>query len=322
MRLPGGGTLPFKMFLSRLYRAQRDHAAFDTAAQLSYYLILSLFPLLFVLAALLAYLPLGDAQAQLMDRMRALMPPAAMNVVQERVTALVTTQRPSLLGVGVLVALWAASCGVDSARKALNLAYDVKESRPFWRTQLIAIAATLISSLFILLVVGVLIASRFAGQWVAARLGIERAFSICLGIVRWPLTAALMMMGTAVGFQLLPDVKQKFTFMLPGAIAGTLLWLGATWAFTQYVGYFGSYDLTYGSIAGVVVLLTWLYISGFIFVIGGEINAIVEHAAAVATDPDAREGSTEGYPPSEGRRFLPPEAVETPAVADGAPASN
>src|SRR5688500_20316033 len=96
MRLPGGGTLPFKVFVGRLYRAQDDHAAFDTAAQLSYYLILSLFPLLFVLAALLAYLPLGDAQAQLLGRMRSLMPPAAMTLVQERVTSLVTTQRPKI----------------------------------------------------------------------------------------------------------------------------------------------------------------------------------------------------------------------------------
>ena len=231
------------------------------------------------------------------------MPPAAMTLVQERVTSLVTTQRPSLLGLGVLVALWAASCGVDSARKALNLAYDVKESRPFWRTQLVAIAATLISSLFILLVVGVLIAGGFAGHWVAARLGIERAFSIGLGIVRWPLTAALMMLGSAVGFHLLPDVKQKFTFMLPGAIVGTLLWLGATWVFTQYVRYFGSYDVTYGSIAGVVVLLTWLYISGFIFVIGGEINAILEHAAVVGKEDGARDESEAAPPPSQRPSF-------------------
>jgi len=322
MRLPGGGTLPFKVFLRRLYRAQDDHAAFDTAAQLSYYLILSLFPLLFVLAALLAYLPLGDAQAQLIGRMQSLMPPAAMTLVQERVTSLVSTQRPSLLGLGVVVALWAASCGVDSARKALNLAYDVKESRPFWRTQLVAIAATLISSLFILLVVGVLIAGGFAGHWLAARLGIERAYSIGMGIVRWPLTAALMMLGSAVGFHLLPDVKQKFTFMLPGAIVGTLLWLGATWVFTQYVRYFGSYDVTYGSIAGVVVLLTWLYISGFIFVIGGEINAILEHAAGAGKEEGARNESEAAPPPSQRPSFLPPGAVKTAAVAERAPPSN
>jgi membrane protein len=311
MRLPGGGTLPFKVFLGRLYRAQDDHGAFDTAAQLSYYLILSLFPLLFVLAALLAYLPLGDAQAQLMGRLRSLMPPAAMTLVQERVTSLVTTQRPSLLGLGVVVALWAASCGVDSARKALNLAYDVKESRPFWQTQLIAIAATLISSLFILLVVGVLIAGGAAGHWVAARLGIERSFRIGLVVMRWPLTAALMMLGTAASFHLLPDVKQKFTFMLPGAIVGTLLWLGATWVFTQYVSYFGSYDVTYGSLAGVVVLLTWLYISGFIFVIGGEINAILEHAAVVGKDEGARDEGGGAPPPSQRPSFLPPSAVKS-----------
>jgi uncharacterized BrkB/YihY/UPF0761 family membrane protein len=78
VRLPGGGSLPFKVFLKRLYLAQDDHAAFDTAEQLGYYLILSLCPLLFVLTALLTYLPLGDAQAQIIGRMRSLVPPEAM----------------------------------------------------------------------------------------------------------------------------------------------------------------------------------------------------------------------------------------------------
>jgi len=279
VRLPGGGSLRFKVFLKRLYLAQDDHAAFDTAAQLSYYLILSLFPLLFVLTALLTYLPLGDAQAQIIGRMRSLVPPAAMSLVEARLTSLLSAERPRLLGLGVLFALWAASCGVNSARKALNLAYDVRESRPFWKTQLIAIASTVISSVFVLSAVGVLVSSEWAGHWLAGRLGVDRAFTIGLGVIRWPLTAALMILGTAVAFHLLPDVRQKFAFMFPGAVAGTLIWLGATWAFTQYVKHFGSYDVTYGAIGGVVVLLTWLYISGFIFVIGGEINAILEHAS-------------------------------------------
>jgi len=288
VRLPGGGSLRLKVFLKRLYLAQDDHAAFDTAAQLSYYLLLSLFPLLFVVTALLAHVPLGDAQAQLIDRMRSLMPPEAMTLVEARLTSLHTTQRPSLLGLGLLLALWAASSGVGAARRALNLAYDVKESRPFWKTELIAIASTITSSVLVLLAVCVLIASGAAGHWLAGLLGIGPAFAAVLGIIRWPLTTILMMLGTSFGFHLLSDVKQRFVFMLPGAVTGTLLWLGASWAFTQYVKHFGSYDVTYGAIGGVVVLLTWLYISGFIFVISGELNAILEHAAVDGKEDGAR----------------------------------
>lgn len=257
-----------KVLLKRIYVAQDNHAAFDTAAQLGFYCILSVFPLVFVLTALLAYLPLAHAQAQLIGRIRPLIPPEAMNLVESRIASLLGTHRPKLLGAGVAVALWAASCGVDSARKALNLAYDVKESRPYWRTQLIAITSTITAAVFVLLAVGVLIAGGNAGHWLADRLGVDRGFTLALGVVRWPLTAALMMIGTAVAYDLLPDVKQRFLFMLPGATTGTLLWLGASWAFTQYVKHFGSYDVTYGSLAGVVVLLTWIYISAFIFVIG------------------------------------------------------
>ena len=309
------------MFLERLYLAQDDHAAFDTAAQLSYYLILSLFPLLFVLTALLTYLPLGDAQIELIGRMRSLMPPEAMTLVEARLSSLLSAERPSLLGLGVVFALWAASCGVNSARKALNLAYDVKESRPFWKTQLIAIASTVISSVFVLSAVGVLIASGVAGHWLAGRLGVDRAFTVGLNIMRWPLTAGLMMLGTAVAFHLLPDVRQKFAFMFPGAIVGTLLWLGASWAFTQYVKHFGRYDVTYGAIGGVVVLLTWLYISAFIFVISGELNAILEHASIDGKEDGAR-GEGEGPPPPSQRpSFLPPGAVKNATVAARAPAS-
>ena len=321
MRLPGGGSLPFLQFLKRLYVAQDDHAAFDTAAQLSYYLLLSLFPLLFVLTALLAYLPLGDAQVQLIIRMRSLMPPEAMKLVEVRLTSLLSAQHPRLLGLGVVFALWAASCGVDAARKALNLAYDVKESRPFWRTQLLAIVATVLSSVFVLLVVSVLIASGVAGHWLASRLDIDHAFTLGLGVIRWPLTAALMTLGVAVGFHLLPDVRQRFAFMLPGAVVGTLAWLGASWAFTQYVKHFGRYDVTYGAIGGVVVLLTWLYISGFIFVIGAEINAILEHAAVDGKRDGARDEGEGPPPPSQRPSFLPPGAVKNARVAARAPAS-
>ncbi len=321
MRLPGGGTLPFKTFVKRLYVAQDDHAALDTAAQLGYYFILSLFPLLFVLAALLAYLPLGDAQAQLIGRMRPLVPREAMVLVEGYLTGFLTTHRPRLLGLGMLLALWGASFGVDSARKALNLAYDVKESRPLWKTQLIAISATVASSVFVLLAVGALMAGGDAGHWLAHHIGVDRVFSIGLGVVRWPLTVALMMLGVAASFHLLPDVKQKFTFMLPGAVIATLAWLGASWGFGQYVSHFGRYDVTYGSIGAVVVLLTWLYISGFLFVIGGEINAILEHAAVEGKDDGARD-ETDVPPPADQRpSFVPPGAAGKAAVAERAPSA-
>jgi membrane protein len=319
VKLTGGGAIPFTVFVKRLYRAHTDHAAFDTAAQLGYYLILSLFPLLFVLTALLAYLPLGDAQTQLIARMRPLVPAQAMVLLDAHITALLSTQRPRLLGGGVLFALWAASCGVDSARKALNLAYDVKESRPFWQTQLIAIGLTMGFSVVALLSAGTLIVGGDAGHWVADRVGLDHAFTIALRIIRWPLTAALIMAGTALGFYLLPDVKQKFRFMPPGAIAGTLLWMAASWAFTHYVQHFGRYNVTYGSIGGVIVLLTWLYISGFIFVIGGEINAILEHAAIEGKQAGTRHEGEFAPPLVERPSFVPPAAVKTAAVAERAP---
>ena len=133
--------------------------------------------------------------------------------------------------------------------------------------------------------------------------------------LRWPVTAVLIMLCAALAYYLLPDVEQKFKFITPGSVVGTLVWLLATWGFSEYAAHFGSYNVTYGSIGGVIVLLTWLYISGFIFLMGGEMNAIIEHAAPEGKDAGARAPGEAPPPPSERPSAVPVGAADTAAVA-------
>jgi membrane protein len=316
VRTPGGGSLPVKEFLKRLYEEYQNDAVPDSAAALSYYFVFSLFPFLFFLATLTAYLPLGNTVDTLLDRMRTVVPSQAMGLIDEHIRALVNKPRPSLLTFGLLITVYSASRGVDALRKALNLAYDVKESRSFWQTELLAIGMTVGGSLLGVLVVAGLVAGGYAGFWLARDLGVGTEYVFVWTWLRWPVTAAVITLAGGVTYYLLPDVRQKFKYITPGSVAGTLIWLGTTWGFGQYVAHFGSYNVTYGSIGGVIVLMTWFYMSGFIFVMGGEVNAILEHASPTGKRQGARTEGEKAPPPEERPSAMPAGAASHATVAE------
>ncbi len=297
--------LSWREFARRLYREMEADTVTDCAAQLAYYFLFSLFPFLFFLVTLVAYLPLGPGVVDtMMERIGHLMPGEALALLSDHLKSLVGETRPKLLTAGVLVTLWSASRGVDALRKSLNLAYDVAESRPWWKTQAISMLMTLAGTLLIPIAVAVFVLGGRLGEWIAYKLQIIDEFVLFWNLMRWPFTAMLIMFALALAYYLLPDVKQRFRYITPGSILGTLGWLLFTWAFTQYVEHFGRYNVTYGSIGGVVVLLLWLYITGLIFIVGGEINAILEHASSAGKMKGARQ---------EGE--LPP--VEPPILTPG-----
>ncbi|QSQ13349.1 YihY/virulence factor BrkB family protein [Myxococcus landrumensis] len=279
MRLPRLKDLTWREFIRRFVKELQEDTVTDLAAQLSYYLLFSLFPFLFFLVTLVAYLPFAPGAVDAMlDRLRPLVPTQALDVVTQHLTSLVSQQQPKLLTVGLLVALWSASRGVDALRKALNLAYDVPESRPLWRTEGLAVFLTLVGTLLIPLSFAVFLLGGRLGEWLAARMHVQEAFHVVWSWVRWPFTAALVMLVLSLCYYLLPDVKHRFRYFTPGSVIGTLAWMASTWGFTQYVEHFGKYNVTYGSIGGVVVLMLWLYISGLVFILGGELNAVLAHA--------------------------------------------
>jgi membrane protein len=300
VRIPGLRELGLLGFGKALYRRWSDNAITDRAAQLAYYFVFSLFPFLFFLVTLTAYLPLQKAAMDLVGRLDALMPEQAMSIVRGQFEKLLTVQRPRLLTVSLVLAIWSASRGVDAIRTSLNLAYDVKESRPFWKTQGMALLVTVLGAVLVLVSVTVIALGGKAGEWLAAHLGVTQAYAVVWAWSRWPVTMLLIMFVAALLYYFLPDVQQEWRFITPGSAVGTALWLFATWGFTQYAEHFGKYDATYGSIGGVIVLLTWLYLTGLIFIVGGEINALLEHAADEGKARGARVAG-ETPPPPEAR---------------------
>jgi len=293
-----------RQFATVIAKRIADNAVTDRAAQLSYYFLFSLFPFLFTLVTLAAYLPVQGAIDELLARLDPLMPQAAMSIIRDQLTALTTQQRPHLLTFGLLLAVWSASRGVDALRTALNLSYDVKESRPWWKVQAIAIVITIATSALMLFAIAGLALGGGVGVWLAGKLHVDQYWALLWSWLRWPITAAGVMLVLALLYYFLPDVKQEWRYITPGSVLATMLWLLLTWGFSFYAETFGSYDKTYGAIGGVIVLMTWLYISGFVFILGGEVNAVLEHASAEGKARGAREAGE-----------APPPQIERPSVA-------
>jgi membrane protein len=242
-----------------------------------------------------------------------------MALIDTHVQGLVSKPRPHFFTLGLLMTLYSASRGVDAVRKALNLAYDVKESRPLWKTEALAFGMTASGALLVLIGVAALVAGGSGGFWLARHLGIAEPYVLVWRWLRWPITAGVLTLCAALAYYLLPDVEQEFKFITPGSVIGTLAWFFTTWGFSVYAKHFGSYNATYGAIGGVVVLMTWFYITGFIFLLGGEINAILEAASTDGKRSGARAAGEAPPPPAERPSAAPPGAVNSAAAAARSP---
>ncbi len=311
MRVPGLEGVAPRTLWKRLVHALGDHAVLDGAATLAYYFLFSLFPLLFFLVSLTAFLPLRGALEEGLARIRPLLPVSSMNLIEAQVRALFEQPRPRLLTASLLVAIYSASRSLDYFRKSLNLAYHVSEARPFLRTQWLAIWTTVVTSTLVLAGVAMILLGGDLGFWLADRVGIERQFAFLWSWLRWPTTALVIMLGAALTYYWLPDVDQRFRYVSPGSVTSTLLWLLSTWGFSQYADHASSFNVTYGSLGGAAVLLVWLYLSSLVFMLGGELNAVIEHSAAWGKQPGAKKFGEperptldfrEGYPAGVKRR--------------------
>jgi membrane protein len=273
----------------RVIKEMQHDDCIGRAAELAYYFLFALFPFFLFLTTLLAYLPLPTLLDRIMELLTQLLPGEALQLVQDNVHDLVMGQRGGLLSFGFLAALWTSSSAITAIVDSLNRAYDVEEGRPFWKVRGIAILLTIGLSVFIIVSIVLLTFGPQIGGWIANQVGLGWAFQATWNILRWPVIVFLMILAMAILYYVAPDVEQEWKWITPGSIFAVIGWIAGSLGFSYYVNNFGSYNATYGSIGAVIVLLTWMYFSGFLILVGGEINAEIEHAAQGGEAPGEKE---------------------------------
>ncbi|HXU87285.1 MAG TPA: YihY/virulence factor BrkB family protein [Methylomirabilota bacterium] len=266
----------------------------DRAAALAYYFLFALFPALLFLTALLGLLPIPNLMDRLMEYLSEALPGDASSLIQKTLMEIMGGASGGLLSIGVLGALWAGSNGMASIMSALNVAYDVKESRPWWKARLLAILLTLGFSAFILTALVLMVFGPKIGETVAGWVGLGAVFTLVWNIASIPIVMVLVAIGIALVYYLAPNVEQHWRWVTPGSVVALVLWLAASLGLRFYVTNFANYNATYGSIGGVILLMLWLYLSGMALLLGAEVNSEIEHAAARRGAPDAKaEGEQE-----------------------------
>lgn len=286
-----GGLTPKKL-AKRVWREMQEDEVFGRAAQLSYYFLLALFPLLIFLTSVIG-LVIGaetDIRQSLFSYLAQVMPPAAFQLIDSTIREISAASSGSKVSFGILAALWAASNGMGAITEALNVAYDVKESRPWWKQRLTAVGLTIALSVLILGALVMVLAGGKVVHSIAANYALGSAFVLSWKILQWPIVLASMLLAFALIYYFAPDVRdQKWIWITPGAVLGVFLWLLVSFGFRIYLHFFDSYSSTYGSLGAVIILMLWLYLTGAAVLIGGELNAEIENAAAEAGAADAKE---------------------------------
>lgn len=273
-----GGLRPWTL-AKRVWREMNEDDVWGYAAQLAYYFLFSLFPFFIFLAALLAYIPIPNLLDQIMGLLGEFLPATVLDMIKGNVLELVTQPRGGLLSFGILLTLWIAASAIAAMIDSLNRAYGVREGRPFWKVRLVAIFLTMGLAALMLSSMVLLIFGSELGGIIAAKVGLGAAFDTAWQILRWPIIVFLMMLGAALIYYFAPDVEQEWRWITPGSVFAVLAWVAMSLLFSWYVDRFGNYNVTYGSIGAVIILLTWMYATGFFLLVGGEINAEIEHAA-------------------------------------------
>lgn len=286
-----GGLTPLDLAKQVWAKIDRDEV-FDRAAALCYYFLLALFPLLLFVLTLLGFVSAGGTQLResLFTSLARIMPSSAGGLVQQTMNEIIKGAGGGKAFFSAVGALWAASAGMISVIVMLNVAYGVRETRSLLRKRSTAIGLTIAASALIILALTVTLYGGKIAEVISAHSGLGGTFVIAWKIIQWPVMLGFMFATFALIYYFGPNLeKPEWHWITPGSAAGLALWLLASFAIKLYLAFFNSYNKTYGSLAGVVVLMLWLYATGIAILAGGEVNAVIGAAQERKDKLEARQ---------------------------------
>jgi membrane protein len=266
-------------------REFREDNLTDWAAALTYYAVLSIFPALIVLVAIVGLVgqhpQTTDAILNVVDRLG---PSSAVDTFREPIEGVVKSKggAGTLLGVGLLAALWSASGYIGAFTRASNAIYDVEERRPFWKVRPLQLLITVIAVVMVAMLGIALVLTGDLARAVGDEIGVGDAVVSAWSIAKWPVLLVVGMTIVSGLYYLAPNVKQQgFRWITPGGIVAVALWVLASAGFALYVSHFGSYNKTYGSLGAVIIFLVWLWITNMAILLGAEFNSELERSRRI-----------------------------------------
>ncbi|WP_078430015.1 YihY/virulence factor BrkB family protein [Alkalihalobacterium alkalinitrilicum] len=270
--------VPPLLFFAELYEQFKKDPIQDWAAQLAFYFLLSIFPLLIFILALLPYLPLDVSQVY--EFVEDYVPFELADLFITTILALVVEPKGGLLSFGIIATIWSASNGINALIRALNKAHNIDETRSFIVVRLLSIL--LMFGLVIVFIVTLIlpIFGKLILEAIDAIFHIPYQSFILWNRLRWVIGIVIMTVVLMLLYMIAPNRKLAFKDVVYGAIFATISWQLISLGFSIYVTNFANYSATYGSLGGVIILMFWFFLSGLILVIGGEINATLQNIKA------------------------------------------
>lgn len=268
---PAKYTKDSNFFSYLVYRIGKDDAS-GLAAQMTYHFVLAMFPMLIFLLTLL---PVFNIDQSRITDMLSSAPSETSSIIKSVIGDVTKNSSGGLLSVGLILAIWSASNGMTAIMNSFNVAYDVEDSRNGILLKLLSVVFTIVMGFVFLIAMALPTLGSAISHYLFGPLGLDSQIKWIFTLLRVVLPLIIILLLFIVLYSVAPNVKTKFRSVLPGAIFTSVIWLLGSFAFGWYISNFGNYSKTYGSIAGIIILLIWLYLTSFIIIIGAEINAII-----------------------------------------------
>ena len=277
------GELTWRELARRVWRGINQNDLLNRAYELAYNFLLAVFPMLVFLVALLGALASQGSKLtnDLFLYIQLALPPLAFQLLVKTLNEVTQNAFGGKLTFGLLFALLIASGGMTQLISTLNAAYEVRETRSWLRVHLTSLGLTVAMSLLIVAAQLLVLTGGQLLESLGQAVGLTTITFVTVKILRWALALGFVVFAFAAIYYFAPDVEEQHWYWItPGSVVGVLLWAAASAGLRAYLHFFNTYSKTYGSLGAVIILMLWFYVTGLAFLVGGQINATIEHAAA------------------------------------------
>lgn len=274
--------------LRRTWAEILDDDVMSLAAQQAYYFFFSLFPALLTLIAVASFFLVEDEITRVVGRLGGVVPGDVLDIITGQLRSIANGDHGGVLTFAFLVTIWSSSGAMLSMITTLNTAYDYRETRAWWRMRLIAIGLTIALAVFVVVAIALVLFGPTVAERLARSLRLGQVFEWSWKILQWPVVFGLVSLAIALVYHFAPNGRQRWTWLSPGALLATGLWLLVSLGLKFYLASVGGYNETYGALGGVMVLLLWFYASSVAILIGAELNSEIEHSHTDAAAAPAR----------------------------------